>query len=59
MKTAIIAAALTLAASVADAYTSTRCFWIGSTYTCTTTGSGGVSTVRCFTIGNTVQCTGY
>ena len=58
MKT-IIATAMIFAATAASAFTTTRCYWVGSTYTCTTSGSGGISTTRCYTIGNTVRCTSY
>ena len=58
MKT-ILTIALISAATAASAYSTTRCYWIGTTYTCTTTGSGGISTTRCYTIGNTVRCTSY
>ena len=56
---AIITIALIFAATAASAYSSTHCYWIGTTYTCTTTGSGGTSTTRCTTIGTTVRCTSY
>lgn len=59
MKTIIAALFATIIAGTADAYTSTRCYWIGSTYTCTTYGGGGVSTTRCTQIGTTVSCTSY
>ena len=59
MKTIYIAICAALIASSASAYTSTRCYWVGNTYTCNTYGSGGFSTVRCYTIGSTVQCTSY
>lgn len=58
MKT-IITIAMICAATAASAYSSTRCYWIGTTYTCTTTGTGGSSTTRCYTIGNTVRCTSF
>jgi hypothetical protein len=58
MKTMTIIAALTMLATSAMA-TTTNCFWIGTTYTCTTYGSGGMSTTRCTTIGTTVRCTTY
>lgn len=54
--TAIFAAVF---ASAASAFTSTRCYWIGTTYTCTTTGGGTMTTTRCYTIGNTVRCSSY
>lgn len=59
MKLVYAIAALMALSSTADAFTSTRCYWVGSTYTCTSTGSGGISTTRCYTIGNTVRCTSY
>jgi hypothetical protein len=46
-------------AGQASAYTSTNCFWIGSTYTCTTYGGGGMTTTRCFMIGGMMRCTSY
>jgi hypothetical protein len=54
-----IAALLATIASTAGANTSTNCYWIGSTYTCTTVGGGTYSTTRCYTIGNTVRCSTY
>jgi hypothetical protein len=59
MKTLTIATILALVASSASAFSTTRCYWIGSTYTCTTTGGGGVSTTRCTQIGTTVSCTSF
>jgi len=56
LKIAVVAA---LMASSAQAYTSTNCYWIGSTYTCTTSGGGISSTTRCTMIGTTVSCTSY
>ena len=58
MKTLIIIALLATA-TAASAYTTTRCYWIGTTYTCTTIGGGTMSTTRCTTIGTTVRCTQY
>ena len=58
MKT-ILTISLIFAATAASAYSTTRCYWIGTTYTCTTSGSGGTSTTRCTTIGTTVRCTSY
>lgn len=59
MKTLTIATVLALVASSASAYSSTRCFWVGNTYTCTTVGGGGMSTTRCTQIGSTVSCSSY
>ena len=58
MKT-VIATALIFAANAASAFTTTRCYWVGSTYTCSTYGGGTYSTTRCYTVGNTVRCTNY
>lgn len=58
MKT-VIATALIFAATAASAFTTTRCYWVGSTYTCSTYGGGTYSTTRCYTVGNTVRCTNY
>jgi hypothetical protein len=58
LTTALLVGALSFA-SVAEAFSSTRCYWIGSTYTCTTVGGGGSSTTRCTTIGSTVRCTTF
>ena len=57
MKTLKIAIAAMLMASSASAYTTSSCYWIGSTYTCTTSGGGITSTTRCTMIGSTVTCT--
>ncbi len=59
MKTLMAATIFAMLATSASAYSTTRCYWIGTTYTCTTSGSGGVSTTRCYTVGTTVQCTSY
>lgn len=58
-KTIYMAMMLAFFSTYAHAFSSTNCYWIGSTYTCTTVGDGGVSTTRCYTIGTTVQCTQY
>lgn len=58
-KTVYMAMMIAFFATHANAYSTTRCYWIGGTYTCTTSGSGGISTTRCYTIGNTVRCTSY
>lgn len=61
-KTIYMALHIALAASFANsanAFTSTNCFWIGTTYTCTTISGGTMTTTRCTTIGSTVRCTQY
>jgi hypothetical protein len=52
---AIIAAALITMAGTAEA-SSSWCYWIGTTYTCTTTNGGSTSTTRCYTIGSSIRC---
>ena len=56
-KAIAFAAFIAAIASTASAYTSTRCYWIGNNYICTTVDGGSISTTRCYTIGNTVRCT--
>jgi hypothetical protein len=54
-----LAAIIATLASAAAADIYTNCYWIGTTYTCNSMGSGGYSTTRCYTIGNTVHCTQF
>lgn len=58
MKTMTIIAALTMLATASSA-TTTNCFWIGNTYSCTTYGPGGTTTTNCTAIGAVVSCTTY
>lgn len=57
----VLAIALLSLAVVSPAHaTTTRCYWIGDTYTCQTYGgSGGITTTRCTVIGGTTRCTQY
>lgn len=54
-----IAAILATIGATASATTMTNCYWIGSTYTCTSMNGGTTKTTRCFTIGNTVSCSSF
>jgi cytochrome c oxidase assembly factor CtaG len=56
---ALIATALIFAATAASAYTTTNCYWVGSTYTCTTIGGGTMTTTNCTTYGGVISCTQY
>lgn len=56
----VLTAVTVLLSGVPALAQTTNCFWIGTTYTCTTYGGGGtISTTRCYTIGNSVRCTQY
>jgi hypothetical protein len=61
MKTlTLILAALTLSATVAEAFDTTRCTTYGSVTRCTTSGGGGpIITTRCSTYGSVTRCSSY
>lgn len=59
MKTIMTAIALMASATMAGAYQSTQCYWLGSTYTCTTIGSGTYETTHCYVVNGTTYCTTY